>query len=233
MFTEPGHKKGRKWNEVRWWPGYGHMMSDQNPSGPPVPPPGTTPPGTPEPARKSRKPLILTLVVVAAVVIAILLYLFQPWALITGKEVNEDLPTATPGMTVSPSPGTTVNPPSVANVTLASGPFQSYEHTTTGKASLIQLPDGRTIVRLTDFQTSNGPDVKVWLSVNPAGDAENARDAKYVDLGDMKGNSGNQNYELPASAAGQTWGSVVIWCDRFSVPFGAATLTPAAPSPRS
>lgn len=209
-------------------------MSEQSPTGPQVPPPGT-PMTDPDPARKSRKPLILTLALVAAVVVAILLYLFQPWALVTGKNVNEDLPTtsASPSASADPSGTATINPPSVTNVTLSSGSFQSFEHTTTGKASLIRLPDGRTIVRLTDFQTSNGPDVKVWLSVNPAKDAANARDAKYVNLGDMKGNSGNQNYEVPAAAAGETWGSVVIWCDRFSVPFGAATLKATAPTPRN
>ena len=209
-------------------------MSDAAAGSPQVPPPGTVPP-VPDPPRKSRAPLFITVGVVIVVVVAILLYLFQPWALFTGKEVNEDLPSSSPSASASnsPSPGATINPPSVTNVTLASGSFQSFEHTTTGKASLIQLPDGRTIVRLTDFNTSNGPDVKVWLSVNPAKDAANARDAKYVDLGDMKGNSGNQNYEVPAAATGQTWGSVVIWCDRFSVPFGAATLNPTAPTPRS
>ncbi len=206
-------------------------MSDPNAN---VPLPGSIPPA-PDSPRKSRKPLFITLAIVIAVVLAILLYLFQPWALFTGKEVNEDLPSSASSSasgTASPSTGATVNPPAVANVTLASGPFQSFGYDTTGKASLIRLPDGSTVVRLTDFKTPNGPDLKVWLSVNPAAKAEGVRDAEYVNLGDLKGNSGNQNYQVPASATGQVWGSVVIWCDRFSVPFGAASLSPAAPSPR-
>ena len=94
------------------------------------------------------------------------------------------------------------------------------------------LPDVFMAESAKYFKTSDGPDVKVWLSVNPASKAEGARDAKYVDLGDLKGTVGNQNYPVPAAAADQTWGSVVIWCDRFSVPFGAADLKPAPPTTR-
>ncbi len=182
--------------------------------------------------RKSRTPLYVSLAVVAIVVIAVLLYLFQPWALFTNKQVNEDLPT-TPPVTATGSPSGSATPTAATNTTLATGPFVSFEHETTGTASLIRLADGRTVVRLTNFKTSNGPDVKVWLSVNPASKAKDARAAKYVNLGDLKGNVGNQNYDVPAAAAGETWNSVVIWCDRFSVPFGAANLKPVAPSPRS
>ena len=95
----------------------------------------------------------------------------------------------------------------VENLTLASGPFRSYEHETTGKASLIRLTNGTTIVRLTDFKTSDGPDVKVWLSVNSASKAEGARDAKYVDLGDLKGTVGNQNYPVRSFLCS-------LWCSR-------------------
>ena len=108
------------------------------------------------------------------------LYLFQPWKLFTSKEVNEALPSvsATPTASTTGSDAVTCRHESDAGI----GDVRSYEHETTGKASLIQLPNGTTILRLTDFKTSDGPDVKVWLSVNPASKAEGARDAKYVDL---------------------------------------------------
>ena len=188
------------------------------------------------PHKKNRMPLYVTLAVLCVVVIAVLLYLFQPWALFTNKQVNEDLPTSLPSTaSASPSgsPSGSASPTAATNTTLASGQFVSFEHETTGTASLIRLADGRTIVRLSNFKTSNGPDVKVWLSVNPASKAKDARSGKYVNLGDLKGNVGNQNYDVPVAAAGETWNSVVIWCDRFSVPFGAANLKPVAPSPRS
>ena len=201
-------------------------MSDQ--SGLPV-----TPPNPSDEPTKNRKPLIIVIVVVVVLALIAGMYLFQPWKLFTSKEVNEALPsTSTSALPTDSATGATTPPPAVENLTLASGPFRSYEHETTGKASLIRLTNGTTIVRLTDFKTSDGPDVKVWLSVNPASKAEGARDAKYVDLGDLKGTVGNQNYPVPAAAADQTWGSVVIWCDRFSVPFGAADLKPAPPTTR-
>ena len=182
--------------------------------------------------RKSRTPLYVTIAVIAVIVLGIGLYLFQPWALFTSTQVNEDLPSSASG---TPTSSSSPNPTATAatNLTLASGSFQSFEHSTTGKATLIRLADGRTVVRLTDFTTSNGPDVKVWLSANPASKAEDARSAAYVNLGDLKGNVGNQNYVVPNSATGQKWNSVVIWCDRFSVPFGAADLEAVAPAPRS
>ena len=172
-------------------------MSDQN--GLPVTPPNPAD----EPPTKNRKPLIIGIVVVVVLVLIAGLYLFQPWKLFTSKEVNEDLPSVSATPTASAT-GSATPSPAATNLTLASGTFRSYEHETTGKASLIQLPNGTTILRLTDFKTSDGPDVKVWLSVNPASKAEGARDAKYVDLGDLKGTVGNQNYTVPASAADQT-----------------------------
>lgn len=180
-------------------------------------------------APKNRKPIYLAAGAVLVVLLIVGLYLFQPWAFFANKQVNEELPSS--GVTSSSSPGSSDAPKPL--LTLASGPFRSYEHETTGTASLIRLPDGSRVVRLTDFKTSNGPDVKVWLSVNPASKATSARDSKYVDLGEMKGNVGNQNYPVPADAAEETWASVVIWCDRFSVPFGAANLEPATPQLRN
>lgn len=194
---------------------------------------GTPPEPTVSGQGGSRARIYITLALTAFVALSLLMYLFQPWALFTTKTVNEGVPYPTPSVSyASPAAGATVNPPSVQNVLLASGKFRSYEHTTSGTASLIHLPDGRRIVRLTDFETDNGPDVKVWVSKAPVTDADNARDYAHVDLGDMKGNVGNQNYQLPAAAHDETWTSVVIWCDRFSVAFGAAPLTPEPPQLR-
>jgi hypothetical protein len=182
----------------------------------------------------SRTRVYVVVLLAALVGLSLLMYLFQPWALFTTKTVNESLPYPTPSVSyASPdAAGTVTNPPAVTNVLLATGKFRSYEHPTSGTASLIHLPDGGRIIRLTDFETDNGPDVKVWVSKATAGQAGDARDFAYVDLGDMKGNVGNQNYELPAAAKGETWNSVIIWCDRFSVPFGAAPLNPEPPQLR-
>ena len=167
--------------------------------------------------------------VIALAVLAVAAYLFQPWALFTNTTVNESLPqtlpqpTATPSAATPPTTSPTITPASPQ--TLGSGTFRSYEHSTSGTAKLIKLADGRLFVRLEDFNTSNGPDVKVWLTAAAVDRADKSRDSAYVDLGDLKANNGNQNYEVPPGTKVTTYKSVVVWCDRFSVAFGAASIT--------
>ncbi|ASN20804.1 DM13 domain-containing protein [Arthrobacter sp. YN] len=177
--------------------------------------------------------LILSAVVVGAA-------LFQPWRLFTSSSVNEALP-ALGVSTGQPSAGGTASapysqavpsqaPPSQAPpsgpAVVGGGTFQSQEHETTGTAQLLMLPDGSHLLRLENLASSDGPDVKVWLSSQEAGgDWFKYRSGHYVDLGAIKATHGNQNYVVPAGTdiAGLT--SVVLWCDRFSVAFGSAPLT--------
>ncbi len=170
---------------------------------------------------RKKKTIGAIVVVVVVVVLGFVIWFFEPQALFINKTVDEPLPSTvatTPAIPGEPTPA------APSNVTVASGEFRSHDHDTTGKASLIRLADGSTVVRLTDFKTSNGPDVKVWLSKAPVSAANDAKSVEHVDLGDLKGNIGNQNYKVPPSAADQEWTSVYIWCDRFSVSFGAAPL---------
>ena len=167
--------------------------------------------------------VVLGMVVVGAA-------LFQPWRIFTSSSVNEPLPTAAGSAGASAPP--TLEPakqPSpaapAAPVILGSGTFQSQEHETTGTARLVKLPDGSHLLRLEDLASSDGPDVKVWLSsLEAGGDWFKYRSGRYVDLGPIKATHGNHNYVLPAGTdiAGLT--SVVLWCDRFSVAFGSAPL---------
>ncbi|MET4539875.1 hypothetical protein ABIE37_001649 [Arthrobacter bambusae] len=177
--------------------------------------------------------LILSSVVVGAA-------LFQPWRLFTSSSVNEALP-ALGTSTGQPSSGGTAGPPysqaapsqAAPSQAPPSGPavvgggtFQSQEHETTGTAQLLMLPDGSHVLRLENLASSDGPDVKVWLSSQEAGgDWFKYRSGRYVDLGAIKATHGNQNYVVSAGTdiAGLT--SVVLWCDRFSVAFGSAPLT--------
>lgn len=182
------------------------------------------------------KGIVAGAVVIAVVVVAAMVA-FQPWKLFTTTTVNEAAPSATftGNVTAPPTPlpsGSTAPVPQVGNVPLYSGQFRSYEHETTGTATMLRAADGQTVLRLTDFRTSDGPDVHVWLTDSAADKADHADSGKYVDLGILKGNVGNQNYVVPAAAVGGSWASVVIWCERFSVPFGAAPLTAVPPSPR-
>lgn len=176
-----------------------------------------------------KKTTLWVSAVIAALVVVALLWAFAPWTAFVNKNVDEAAPAS---VAASANPSSTVMPPQLGNVTLARGQFRSLEHETSGQATLLMTPTGQTVLRLSDFRTSNGPDVRVWLSGRPVGQANGADSGRYVDLGALKGNIGNQNYVLPPAAAQQTWGSVVIWCDRFSVAFGAAPLTPEAPTNR-
>jgi hypothetical protein len=109
-------------------------------------------------------------------------------------------------------------PPEI--LTLASGAFTglgSYS----GGGDAVVLNDGteQRFLRFEEnFETSNGPDLNVYLTVG--GDV----DAGYVDLGDLRGNIGSQNYEIPVDVDLGEFDTVVIWCVRFGVGFAEAPL---------
>jgi hypothetical protein len=89
------------------------------------------------------------------------------------------------------------------------------------------------VLTLATLSTSNGPDLRVWLAsapVKPGRDGWHVFDDpqyQHLSLGSLKGNLGNQVYEIPAGADLAALTSVSIWCDRFNVSFGAATLIPS------
>ena len=106
---------------------------------------------------------------------------------------------------------------------LSSGSFVSGAHATSGTATIYKLDDGSRVLRLTNFSTSNGPKVHVILADHAIA-GNDVEDAKSVDLGDLKGNTGNQNYAIPASVNLDDVKAVAIYCERFRVNFGAAGL---------
>ena len=78
----------------------------------------------------------------------------------------------------------------------------------------------------TDFETSNGPDVQVYLVVaNDANDNETVTKAGFLHLAALKGNIGNQNYDLLGDIDLTKYRSVTIWCRRFGANFATAPLT--------
>jgi len=110
----------------------------------------------------------------------------------------------------------------------AEGTFISHEHPTAGTARIITLEDGSRVLRLVGLDTDNGPDLKVWLAAAPVIEGRDGwfvfDDDEYLSLGALKGNKGNQNYPIPDDADISDLTSVTIWCERFSVSFGAAEL---------
>jgi hypothetical protein len=91
-------------------------------------------------------------------------------------------------------------------------------HKAEGVAKVVNLADGRTFLRLENLKTTNGPDLYVYLSVG-----KDASD--IVNLGRLKGNIGNQNYEIPAGTDLSKYNTVLIWCKAFSTLFGSAKLS--------
>jgi hypothetical protein len=146
-------------------------------------------------------------------VIVFVLAWFQPQKLLIEKTVNEAAPLVSSNPTASAS-----------TKEIAAGSFRSLEHHTTGTARLLHLGDGSVIVRLEDLDTSNGPDVRVYLSSIPADRGLHDYGHGFVDLGGLKGNRGSQNYRVPAGTDLSKYRSVVIWCRRFTVGFAVAPL---------
>jgi electron transfer DM13 len=140
-------------------------------------------------------------------------YLFRPELLFVNKQVNEQ-EVASVGASVTRA--------------LAAGRFHSVAHETHGTAT-IQDIGGRRVLRLTEFATSNGPDVRVYLvAATDASDNETVTKAGFVELGKLKGNQGDQNYDVPDDLDLSQYRAVTIWCRRFSVNFATAPLTPAS-----
>lgn len=180
-----------------------------------------------------RSPLTWSFVALAGALIVAALYWFQPWKLVTDSVVDEAIPVTatspTPGG--APSPTDSGGPASPGNRILAAGDFVSHEHDTTGTAQIVRLADGSLRLVLRDLDTSNGPDLRVWLTDQPVIDGAAGwrvfDDGEWVELARLKGNRGDQAYEIPSSVDLADARSVSIWCKRFSVSFGAAELRPA------
>ncbi len=161
--------------------------------------------------------------VLAAAAVVFVLMWFQPQKYFLNTAVNEAAPR---GVVVNPvDPSTGATPPGVGQVTvLASGDFRSLEHGTSGRAVVLELADGSRVLRFEALDTSNGPDLHVYLSELAAGDDARGYGEGFVDLGKLKGNKGNQNYAIPAEIDLSRYRSAVIWCKRFAVGFGVAPL---------
>jgi hypothetical protein len=154
-------------------------------------------------------------IVVPAVVIVLFVawYAFRPERLIVNRRVQENFPAAETSSNVQ---------------ALESGSFHSILHPTQGTATIYRVGDGSRVLRFTNFSTSNGPDVHVYMvAADDANDAASVLHAGFIDLGVIKGNVGDQNYTLGSDVDLSKYRAVSVWCKRFSVNFGTAPLAPA------
>jgi hypothetical protein len=149
--------------------------------------------------------------IIAVLVLIGLWSAFQPEKLFINKQVNEAAPAQTQG----------------ALTPIYTGRFIGEAHRTSGRATIYKHPDGTRLLKLTDFSTSNGPQLHVLLvdGHNPEASKDFRLTAvKNIDLGDLKGNQGDQSYQLPAEAELQKFNTVTIYCERFHANFGSAAL---------
>ena len=138
---------------------------------------------------------------------------FRPEKLFINQRVNEAAPF---GSDNAPKP-------------IFTGRLSGKLHETSGRATVYRQPDGRLTLRLTDFHTSNGPDVHVVLATadDPALQSYTPGKALVsVEIDRLKGNEGNQDYKLPANTDFARYSTVAIYCERFHAIFGTATLQP-------
>ncbi|MFI2661273.1 DM13 domain-containing protein [Micromonospora carbonacea] len=191
--------------------------------------------------RLLRKPLAWVAAAVVAAGAAVGLAWFQPWKLVTDTEVDETLSavattsapaTAGPAGPPATGPGSATGPAAATGPTLVSrGDFVTHEHDTSGSARIVRTADGRHRLELVGLDTSNGPDLRVWLTDQPVREGVAGwrvfDDGRRVELGRLKGNRGDQAYDIPAGTDLTALTSVSIWCKRFSVSFGAAPLRAA------
>lgn len=192
---------------------------------------------------------------VAGVGLVAALAVFEPWRAVTTSTVSEPLPVAAVADPPSVAPATAPDPSPVAPAPTASevaqvepvesatatpepepaepkvlttGAFEDAEHSTTGSAQILELADGSRFVRLVALDTSDGPDLHVWLSSAPSGGSWGSYDdGRSAALGELKANRGSHNYAIPADVDLDGLRSVVIWCDRFNVAFGTAPIRAA------
>jgi hypothetical protein len=160
-----------------------------------------------------RRPGLRLPVLGAYLLTAVVLGVYLGRSTLIDDEVNERVVRVTPPSTASGGP---------QNVLLARGSFEPVAHSATGTATTIRRAAGGNVLTLTDFEVDNGPDLRVYLVAGAARDESEVDDFK--DLGALKGNKGNQQYDIPRGLDLDRYSTVVVWCRAFSVNFARAPL---------
>lgn len=159
-------------------------------------------------------------IVIITVIIAVAVLGWFGWNLLSpllvSNVVNETIYEVYPSSKTADNPGGDIM--ELEGKVLYSGIFVDADsfHKTSGNVKIIGL-DGDRYLRLEDFKTTNGPDLKVYLS-------KDLDAGEFISLGDLKGNIGNQNYEINEEINFEEYDNVLIWCEDFSVLFGSAEI---------
>ena len=152
------------------------------------------------------------ILIIILVVLVVAWYLFRPEKLFIDSTVDEGFPEVTE-----------IGNPKI----ISEGTFNPVAHDAEGTATVYDMSDGNRVLRFTDFAVSNGPDVHVYLvAADDPIDSVTVKNSEIYELGPIKGNVGNQNYDLGPDVDLDKFKSVVIWCKRFGVNFAVAELEP-------
>lgn len=150
----------------------------------------------------------IALILVALIVIPIGIYTISPF--FTNTTIDEGLPSVT-------SNGQNIQAEAIP--LLIDGYFVGVDdgiHDASGNAKIFKLED-KQYLRFENFEATNGPDLHVYL-------ATDEKATEFIDLGSLKANQGNQNYEIPEGVDLEKYNKVLVWCQMFSVLFGSAEL---------
>lgn len=172
-----------------------------------------------------RRPLLRPWVRTGTIATSVLVLGWFYWTSIRETTVNERVAVAAP--VTAPAPADHSRPTERerepvrrrVNVRLASGRVESLAHDGRGRATLIELAAGGRVLTLTDFDIDPGPEVVVRLV---AGDDPGGSD--FVELGDLKGSRGDQQYKVPGGTDRSRYRTVVFWCVPFSQALARARL---------
>lgn len=144
--------------------------------------------------------------------------LYVGWSLVaptTPEVVGTDALPVSVSVTATGSPALALIAP------VWSGAFvDTPGHPGSGAVAVYEMAGARTL-RLSEFTTTAGPDLFVYLS-------RDAEATEFVNLGELRAVTGDLNYEVPAEVALAEYPYVLIWCKRFGVLFMSAKLSPAA-----
>ena len=162
-----------------------------------------------------RKFILIAALILALALISIYYFGFQTYFI--EDQVNEELPQMTPN-----GQELTSKEPKI----IKQGNFidSDFFHKGSGQAYILEYPGGRKILRFENFETTNGPDLYVYLSSSAAPTGNLKSLGEFIDLGQLKGNIGDQNYELPQNASINDLNSVIIWCKKFGALFPYSVL---------
>ncbi len=110
---------------------------------------------------------------------------------------------------------------------LRTGKFgdQDVIHKGMGDAKIYQLESGELLLRFENFRVTNGPALVVVLSSHPDPKSTDDVAEGKVQVAELKGNVGDQNYILDSTIKLEDVGSAIIYCRAFGVIFSVAPLT--------